>query len=229
MKYNYEDFFKTIQIDENENESAKFYLNYRGFNEHEMIRDYIKSFGIKPTYRMIASIFRYDKRIRRILIKYIGFIEEYMRACILNNYNIEDLNFHHIKEGLSLYEHINSLEMSNLINLLFSINKNLDNTFLKNKLKITLRKNYNALRELRNAICHNRILCIYNNFKECDIVGVKSFTLKDNIINLKQFLPLESMKESLVNDINEASLEGDIKYENQVKWDLPKEFIITLK
>ena len=41
----------------------------------------------KVSYREVATALRYDKRIRRVIFKYIGFLEEKMRAYIANEYS----------------------------------------------------------------------------------------------------------------------------------------------
>ena len=102
-------FIKSIAIDENDIFKAKYYIKIRGLNEHIFIKEYIESHDITPSYSMIASIFRYDKRIRRILFKYIGLIEEYLRAYLLNNYDINQDN--------NAYYKISKLHFSELMRI----------------------------------------------------------------------------------------------------------------
>ena len=84
----YDEFWNKIIITEEEKEKSIHYLQYRGVDEHNHIRQHLESLsGEKVSYAEIATAFRYDKRIRRVLYKYIGLLEESIRAYISNKYS----------------------------------------------------------------------------------------------------------------------------------------------
>lgn len=75
---------------------------------------------------------------------------------------------------------------------------------------------------------HNKFLLLYRGFEECYVNGVddgKSASLKANILNLIQFLPLE-VGEQCVLDIN--ACKEDRNKEEDTKWDLPSQVIISI-
>lgn len=91
-----------------------------------------------------------------------------------------------------------------------------------------LKDNSIALKELRNAVMHNKFLLLYRGFNECYVQGVddgKSANLKANILNLIQFLPQE-VGNQCKKDINYCK--EDRNKTNDTTWDLPSQIVITL-
>ena len=91
-----------------------------------------------------------------------------------------------------------------------------------------LTDNFFALKELRNAVMHNKFLLLYRGFNECYVQGVdgeKSANLKANILNLIQFLPQE-VGTQCKKDINDCK--EDRNKSNDTTWDLPPQIVITL-
>ena len=75
---------------------------------------------------------------------------------------------------------------------------------------------------------HNKFLLLYRGYEECYVSGVdagKSANLKANILNLVQFLPKE-VGEQCTIDIN--ACKEDRNKEDETKWDLPSQIIITI-
>lgn len=223
---NYNSFFELIEIEENEIEQAKEYINLRGLQEHILMAEYLASFIVdrKPTYKEVATAFRYDKRIRRILYKYIGLLEERFRACICNNFTSPSqlgLNTNN-----SLYECIHSSLFSTLVNVVWSLDSSYKNSLFKTN--NVLRKNLKALVELRNAISHNRTIINYRDFESVTLSnGEKGHSLLLNIKNLIEILP-ENIAESCINEINDASRPGVKKLSNQVEWSLLPSLILKV-
>ena len=60
-------------------------------------------------YSEIATVFRYDKRIRRIIFKYIGFLEEYLRAYISNTYGENTRKFQHTSKLNAAFNKLGNL------------------------------------------------------------------------------------------------------------------------
>ena len=80
-----DEFLSTIDISPNELSNAKRDLFSKGIENHKEIRDALYSFRRKKVkYSEIASAYRYDKRIRLVLYKYISYIEEFFRARVVD-------------------------------------------------------------------------------------------------------------------------------------------------
>lgn len=236
----FEDFFRIVDIDESEKEKAKSFLSKRGINEHISLANYLCSFiNRKPTYKEVATAFRYDKRIRRIVYRYLGLFEELLRAYLSDTYEtINDIpNFDYkliigqpkmkkIPTTESTYGYTLKLLFSNLINIVKALpDKDKKNIFEEN---IPLKKNLDALVSLRNAISHNRTLINYKNLEEVSLSdGTISHSLVSNIINLFSLLPSET-RNNFKTSVNTAR---DIKpntLDNQVDWVLCDFYLLEL-
>ncbi len=224
------EFFDKIIISEEEKEKANFYLKYRGIYEHEHVREYLEGFKKdKVTYSEIATTFRYDKKIRRILFKYIGFVEEYIRAIICENFQdletikTNKLVFEKLKKYDDIYTALNEILFSELIEIM---NKNIVN--IKEHFKNHSKKNMKALCTLRNKVFHNVFILGYINYDECDVDGVKSSSFRDNVLNLRQLLPFDEMKNNFDAEIKEAKQPNENKYESQVEWRLLNEITLEI-
>ena len=82
------EFFENLVIEENDRERAEKYLKAKGLFFHMQIKNKLLAWteGQAVRYSQIASYYRYDKRIRNVLYKYIAYLEEYYRAAILDIY-----------------------------------------------------------------------------------------------------------------------------------------------
>ncbi|MGD9901501.1 MAG: hypothetical protein AB7S44_03065 [Spirochaetales bacterium] len=223
------EFFNSILIEEAEIEKANHYIETKGLYIHVAIRDMLLSRGIqKPSYKQIATVYRYDKRIRKILYEHIAYLEEFFRAYILNQYGnnvkqsfwIKRVNPNNLK---------NSLELLKFGELLSQVKK------LPNKEKVLIitshfTKNIEALIELRNAVFHNKFLLVYLGFKKCFIDEEKSgFSFRANLINLSNFLPQEVKKQFLKEIENSQYQKHEKPINNKTDWKLPSEVVIKLK
>lgn len=222
----YDKFFSIIDIDESEKESAKEYIALRGLQEHIDMATYLLSFLAtrKPTYKEVATAFRYDKRIRRILYKYIGLLEEMYRAYICNNFNnIKQLG---LKTSKPLFQYISLSLFSSLVNIVWSLDENHKKELFEGK--AVLKKNLDALVTLRNAIGHNRTIINYRDYKEATLsTGEVGNSLLINIKNMLDFLPSE-IRNKCIKEINEANRSGTTKIKNQVGWKLVPSLVIEL-
>lgn len=81
-------FFEGIIISEKEKESAKKFLTSKGVIKHILIKEHLllRNNAQSIKYSIIASTYRYDKRLRVVLFKFISYIEEYYRGIILDHY-----------------------------------------------------------------------------------------------------------------------------------------------
>lgn len=229
---NYDDFFEKISIEEIDKTKAIYYLDNRGIREHIFVAEYLQSLKAeKVTYNEIATAFRYDKRIRRIIYKYIGFLEEYLRAYIINHFNsnVNELEttkvlFELLKKYKDLYSAVSQLTFGNLISQV----KKLPISHRNNIFKIdTKNKNLDALVGLRNEVNHNRFLLHNKSLRSCTVGKNSGRSLWANIINLSNHLP-ENLKERLTEEIKIAKEPGKIKLDTQVSWVLLEEIIIDI-
>lgn len=223
---NYESFFSLIDIEKAEKASAEEYIRLRGIQEHINMATYLSSFlpDRKPTYKEVATAFRYDKRIRRILYKYIGLLEESFRAYICNNFDSPSQLC--LRTNKSLYEYISRSLFSTLVNIVWSLDESHKKIIFYNK--SVLKKNLDALVALRNAIGHNRTIVNYRDYKEVTLSsGEIGYSLLLNIKNILAFLPLE-VGNKCIKEINDASRSGTRKIRNQVDWSLIPMLVIKI-
>lgn len=219
-------FFSLISINENEKELAREYVELRGLDEHIMMANYLSSYleEGKPTYSEVATAFRYDKRIRRIVYKYIGLLEEYYRSFLCNNYtSTSELQ---IKTNKSLYDYCSNSLFSRVVNIVWSLDDTRREELFESK--IVLKKNLDALVTLRNAISHNWTLINYRNYDEVTLTnGEIGCSLLANVKNLMFLLP-NKIQGSFKEDINNAAHFGFRKLTNQTEWNLPNFLVIKL-
>lgn len=229
------EFFENLEIEEKDVERAEKYLKAKGLFFHIQIKNKLLAWteGKTVKYSQIASYYRYDKRIRNILYKYIAYLEEYYRAAILDAYfdNIDqDFWIPEIKEKIDKKTALNTiLEDLGFAELIKQMKKMPDEIkqrcdFFGTK---RLRENTYALKEFRNAVMHNKFLLMYKGFSVCFLMnGKMGASLRDNIFNLISFLPQE-VGEKLKEDINNCKKNRN--REGETKWDLPQQAIVSLE
>lgn len=232
-----EEFYKNLIIDEEDKERAEKYLTSKGVEKHIILKEKLFNWieGDKIDYSLIASTYRYDKRLRNILFKYISYLEEFYRSVILDEYRYKVKKVRWVKDiydklkefGGDLNDALEHIEFSSLLIQTRMLPQRVKNKYLLPKTK-NLKENSIALKELRNAVMHNKFLLLYRGYETCYIDGVdgsKSSNLKANILNLISFLP-EDVAEGCIRDINAAREEK----ENQLgtKWNLPPAAVIKL-
>ena len=229
---NYNTFFDKISIEEIDKTKAIHYLDTRGISEHIFVAEYLQSLKAdKVTYCEVATAFRYDKRIRRIIYKYIGFLEEYLRAYIINNFNtnVSEIETTKVLSDLidkykDLYSAVSQLTFGNLISQIKKLPVSYRCNIFKTNVKF---KNLDALVGLRNEVNHNRFLLHNKSLRSCTVSTNSGRSLWANIINLSNHLP-ESTKKGLIEEIEIAKEPGKIHFDSQVKWNLLKEVIIEI-
>ncbi len=229
-------FYDNLIIKDEDKVNAENSLKSKGIEKHILIKENLLVWSEieKIEYAKIASTYRYEKRIRKVLFKYISYLEEYYRAIILDNYkfNLEQSFWlNQMKTNIKNFGDLNdALERLEFSALLFQCKK------MPNEIKLIcnlpvdkhLSTNIKALKELRNAVMHNKFLLLYRGFAKCFVQGVdgnKSSNLKANILNLIQFLP-EEVGKQCVKDI-EACKENRNK-DSDTDWDLPTHIVISI-
>lgn len=227
-----EEFWNSIIISDEEKQKSLFYLKHRGIDEHNYVRLFLESrTGRKVTYSEIASTFRYDKRIRRVIYKFIGILEESIRAYIANKYSSNESQVKWINQIKNLQgELFNRLDELTLWQLFNQVKKmKEDRKYLFDYIDDKgnwMNKDFEAIIELRNQISHNRFLLNNMKLKKCSI-GDGNGSLWANLLNLKRFLPKE-VKQKFVDEINNCDKFFEEKYDNQVGGDIPHEIIIHI-
>lgn len=229
------EFFENLVIEENDRERAEKYLKAKGLFFHMQIKNKLLAWteGQAVRYSQIASYYRYDKRIRNVLYKYIAYLEEYYRAAILDIY-FDNTNqqfwIKEIEEEIDKEIPLNTiLEDLGFRKLIKQMKQMPDE--IKRKCdfldRTRLNENAEALIVFRNAVMHNKFLLMYRGFEKCYFgKGKNGSTLRDNIFNLISFLPQEvgvKLKEDINNCKKNRNREGE------TKWDLPQQAIVSLE
>lgn len=232
-----EEFWQSVEATEEERIKGTYYLRERGLEEHFNVLRYLESFRSssngKVTYNEIATVLRYDKRIRRCLFKYIGVVEERLRAHFLDAYRNDVSNLVQTKEFKEEYHKQENDFYKTITHLMFKalilLFKKQDVSFKESVFgKVeNMNANLNALVDLRNQVYHNKFLLNNLEFKKCKYNGVKQASLYANIKNLYYFSDTDC-KEALAKEIKACAFFHQPKYKNQVKWKLPKDIIVTL-
>lgn len=230
------EFIELIEIKQEEIDKAKHYLNLKGVNLHHSIYSYLSSYtASRIKYCEIATTYRYDKRIRKVLYKYIGLMEEMIRAFIDNKYS-DEMNqlkltskiANTLKSEKVLYKALDKTLFSDLIAQVLDLSEEDINTIFPNTIFDS--KNLKAIAGLRNAVSHNRFLLNYLSFKECNIDGSISGSLHANLMNFANHFDIE-IRKSFINEINTCAIledDGDKMKINQVEWCLPVFVVIVL-
>jgi len=231
------EFYSKIDIADEDKPRAEQYLYSKGLEQHIFIATILANWQSeqeehnqrKIRYSEIATIYRYDKRIRNVLYKYISYIEEFLRARVLDKYSSDTKQDFWIPEiqrslsnGKSLKAILDDLLFSNLLRQVMKIPEIRDKAIF---VKEHITKNKDALIELRNDVMHNKFLLLYGGFKVCYVDGVKKATLRANIFNFANFLP-SGVKEKFFTDINNCK--ENRNKENETKWDLPEWLTLTI-
>ncbi|MDD3106201.1 MAG: hypothetical protein PHP65_00140 [Bacilli bacterium] len=230
------EFIELIEIRQEEIDKVKHYLDLKGVNLHHSIYSYLSSYtASKIKYCEIATTYRYDKRIRKVLYKYIGLMEEMIRAFIDNKYSdeMDQLKLttkiaNTLKSEKILYKALDKTLFSDLIAQVFDLSEEDIHTIFPDTIFDS--KNLKAIAELRNAVSHNRFLLNYLGFKECSFGGEISGSLHANLMNLASHFNNE-IRKSFINEINTCAIlgnNGDIMKINQVEWCLPVFVVIVL-
>ncbi|XMB72006.1 Abi family protein [Mycoplasmatota bacterium WC30] len=192
-----DDFVSKMDFeDDKEKERCLLYLDLKGVSYHTILVNYIglREDG-KIQYKKVQNLYIYDKRLRNILYKYLSALEEGIRGYISNKYcskldNIKILSksiHKSITEGNSLSKELEDLDFNHLMNLTKKLTaKEKRELFGQND---KLEENLLAVKELRNAVSHHRMLFVYEDFYECYLEnGTIGNSLMDNIVNLRQLL-----------------------------------------
>lgn len=231
-----EEFYKNLIISDEDRIRAEKSLKSKGVEKHILIKEKLLNWSDseKIDYSKIASTYRYDKRIRAVLFKYISYLEEFYRAVILDNYvecPIQTFWNKKFQEQLEKYDmdlnsSLEQIEFSTLLNQCKVLPDDIKSQCCFPLEHLT--SNLRALTALRNAVMHNKFLLLYRGYEKCYVQGVdngRSANLKANILNLIQFLPTE-VGMHCVKDIN--ACKENRNTENDTVWDLPSQVTVVL-
>jgi hypothetical protein len=191
------DFLSRMEFENpEEQERCLLYLDLKGVAYHVILVNFI---GLdekgRIRYKKIQNMYIYDKRLRNILYKYLSALEERIRAYISNQYrekpeSIRRLSkpiYMSLSQGNSLSEQLEDLTFSRLISLTRKLT-------LDEKIQLFgrtdhLEDNLVAVKQLRNAVSHHRLLFVYEDFFDCHLEdGTLGNSFIDNIMNLCQLL-----------------------------------------
>lgn len=93
-------FFENLAIADEDKPRAEKFLTSKGVEKHILLKEKLFNWieGDKIEYSMIASAYRYDKRIRLVLFKYISYLEEFYRSILLDKYRFNVIGVNWIKD-----------------------------------------------------------------------------------------------------------------------------------
>lgn len=227
-------------------QAASCFIGSKGLYIHKAIYELLKN-KLQNTreilYCEIATTFRYDKKIRNLLYRFIAMVEEKLISIISNffdddidNIKLPKLNTRQdIKEIISqlkkdlqtksiwkIFEHLDFYWIIELF--YFNANSRMWNSelFSSNCMK-EIKNSLHKIRKLRNIVNHNRMLLL-------------ELSTSEIIDHLNAFISILSEKEwdSFKQKINKCALkeDADIPKENwhqkQVEWELPECIKIAL-
>lgn len=83
-----EEFYNNLIICDEDKIRAEKSLKSKGVEKHILIKERLLNWSDSDSieYEKVASTYRYDKRIRYTLFKYISYLEEFYRAVILDSF-----------------------------------------------------------------------------------------------------------------------------------------------
>lgn len=231
-------FYTYLQINDEDRERAERALYSKGVQKHITIKKKLllwrdTTVGEHVKYAQIATAYRYDKRIRFVLFKYISYLEEFYRAKILDAYYChpkqkfwtDEMMVKLDRNGNDLDNALEHLDFGNLLEQCKKCPPKVKKQFLFPHKKFE--ENVEAIRRLRNAVMHNKFLLLYRGLGECYIVGIENAqtTLSAHILNLISFLPNE-VGEKCKTEINACQI--DKNELNETEWDLPDKLVLNL-
>lgn len=160
----------------------------KGIHIYFDIISFLEKQNIELTYHNLSSVHMYDKRVRDTLYSFIAFIEEYIRADIINKYEVKPNDI----------ERIYKLQFSEILTLAV-------------KYKIILKDDYNFLSKkinpLRNNVFHNKLILIKDSFPNLEnillIQELTSYLEKIQINNTNMKVEfIEKIKKEEEREIN---------------------------
>ncbi len=233
----FNEFIDLIDVQPNEIDKARYYCDLKGIDLHFSIFEYISSMKSgKVRYSEIATAYRYDKRIRKVLYKFIAFFEERIRAFISNGYseNLDKIEWikpikKRLDKGLKLNSALDDILFGELISQVILLGEEDKNNLVK--YTVYSDQNLRAIVELRNAVSHNRFLLNYLKFKDCIISNEKRSSLHANLLNFSSHLS-PNVKKQFLFELDCCKLPDDGKQteniKNQTSWDLLKDIVIKI-
>ena len=233
----FNDFIDRINIQTDEIEKARYYCELKGIELHFSIFEYLTSMKSEIVkYSEIATAYRYDKRIRKVLYKFIGLFEEYIRAYISNKFSdqMELINWikpikKRLNQGLNLSGALDDILFGELVSQVILFEDEEKSNLIKHTEFND--QNLKAIVELRNAVSHNRFLLNYLKFKDCIIDNEKRSSLHANLLNLSFHLS-PNIRKQFINELDECRFPDDGKQtgniKNQTSWELLEDIIIKI-
>jgi hypothetical protein len=231
------EFYKDMEIDDEDRPRAERALRSKGIEMHILVKEQLMVWSENKTirYSEVASTYRYDKRIRNTLFKYIAYVEEFYRSVILDNYHDkadQTLWIKSFKDKLercdgNMNEALGQLSFKDLLKQTHNLPDDIKERY--GLIKEHVGKNTKALNGLRNAVMHNKFLLLYRGFEICYVSGVDSggnVTMTANILNLTNFLP-DGVKEKCLTDIDNCK--KDRNRDDETKWDLPMQVLVSVR
>lgn len=201
---------KMIFSNKQEEERCSNYLDLKGVAYHVVLINFI---GLdddgRIKYKTVSDLYKYDKRLRNRLYKFLSAFEEQIRAFIANSHNhglstlkLGDSIKTNLNNGSNIAYELEDLDFGQLIQIVEKFTKKDLKRMFPNSDEYVI-QNLRAIKELRNAISHHRILLLYDDYATCYLNGEKKNDLKSNIKNLVNMISTY-YKEFLIESVNDA-------------------------
>lgn len=220
-----EEFLKLMIFNnQDEEKHCNKYLDLKGIQYHYFFVELIGlSENGKIEYSKVSDMYRYDKKIRNVLYKYISSLEEKIRAYIANNYKLLKNKIPKSNKKITISENLQELNFGKLIEKFLKLDNEFTEKVFPNQ-NGHLKENLLAVKILRNVVSHHKILFNYSKFDKCYYENKTGDKLKDNIINLLNLID-DYYKKYFIDNINNAIFS---KRENR-NLDVPNKYIINLE
>jgi len=212
---------KIESIIANGSEIFRSWVNKYGENKYQDLIFYAESIGITDFgAEILSELAKYEYNLELVVFEIIGHIENYLRACICRNYRLDNINNKEMlinilidnelsviarnkkKSIKNCYDYINYCKFSYLQSIFLKAFSN--HSFCLQK------HNFLAINELRNAVCHHRVL-LHTYLCNCKNNFKSGSDLTSNIMNVINFLPDQRLQQKYVEEINNLSFKYDKK------------------
>lgn len=217
--------------------AASYFIRTKGLYIHEAIYKFLQdklNNKREITYEEIATTFRYDKKLRNLLYKFIAMIEEKLISIISNFYGdkIDDIKIPEIKTKQDIHKNIEELKNGLKTNSIWQIFKNLDfywtiiifcknakeymwkNWLFKSNSMQEVKDSLHKIRKLRNIVNHNKMLFLELTLDEI----MKYLNAFKNVLSDEEWNSFKKKIEKCSEEDNDILSEN--WHEKQVAWQL---------
>lgn len=212
---------KIEQITQESSEKFKKWVMNYGENKYQDLICYAEEKGTTIlNENLISELAKYEYNLEQLFFEIIGHIENFLRAKLCRHYiwkKEDDMEYFVKKTDGKKYK-IKKNEKREIINIYNYTNycdfKYLQRLYLRLFENIALHKNnFFAINELRNVVCHHRVL-LNSELDHCTTELGENNNLINNTINIINFLPTEELQEKYLEEIETLAIKYDSRLLN---------------